>query len=69
MDIFFNNKVDWIENVEVLANIQLSTLLYLPFTLLLELLKEDKLNLLITPPPFTPRPYLSTLDRELLIFN
>ena len=55
IDIFLNNKVNWIEDAEVLANIQPPTLLYLPLTLLSELPKEDELNSLITPPPFTPR--------------
>ena len=62
MDIFLNNKVNWIEDAKVLANVQLPTLLYLPLTFLLELFKKDKLNPLITPPSFTSRQYLSTLD-------
>ena len=53
MDIFFKNKVDWIKDVKILANVQPLTLLYLPLSLLPEFLKEDELNLLITPLFFT----------------
>ena len=62
MDIFFKNKVDWIKDVEVLANIQPPTIPHLLFPLLPELLKEDELNPLITPPPSTPGQYPSILN-------
>ena len=64
VDIFLEDEVDWIEDAEALANVQPPTLPHLPLPLLPELPKEDELNPLITPPPSTPRQYLSTLDRE-----
>lgn len=64
VDIFLNDEVDWIEDVEALANIQPPTLPNLPLPLFPEPPKEDESNPLITPPSSTPEQGPSTSNRE-----
>jgi len=55
VDIFLEDEVDWIKDIEALANVQLPILLNLSLPLLLEPLKEDKTNLFITLLSSTPK--------------